>query len=99
MKTYTKHEVNALVEKNLKKAFKFRKKRKTHKLHEFENLEISDGEKSESVASASISSSSDSSSNSKWRTGSDEIFSLDKTNHSRKKIKLHTENLLLLILV
>ena len=52
---------------------------------------ISDGKKSEEVASASSSSSSNSSPDSEWRTGSDEIFSLDKTKHSRKKIKLHTE--------
>ena len=57
-KTYTKHKVNALVDRKLKKALKFGKKRKAHKFHEFENLEISEGEKSKEIASSSSSNSS-----------------------------------------
>ena len=61
-KTYTRHEVNALVEKKIKKALHGKKKKRRHdELHEFENLEISDGEKSAASANSSSSSSSSSS--------------------------------------
>lgn len=64
-KTYTRHKVNALVEKRIKKALHGKKKKRRHdELHEFENLEIADGEKTAASANRSSSSSS-SSSNSK----------------------------------
>ena len=44
-KTYTKHEVNVLIEKELKKAFKGRKKRK-QELHTFEKMDVSRSEES-----------------------------------------------------
>ena len=83
--------MNALVEKKIKKALHGKKKKRRHdELHEFENLDISDGEKTSASANSS-SSSSLSSSDSEWKTGSNELFSLDKIKHSRKKIKLHNE--------
>ena len=61
-KTYTRHEVNALVEKKIKKALHGKKKKRRHdELHEFENLDISDGEKTAASANSSSSSSSSSS--------------------------------------
>ena len=39
-KTYTKHEVNVLIEKKLKTAFKGRKKHK-QEIHAFEKMDIS----------------------------------------------------------
>merc|ERR1711966_220100 len=57
-KTYTRHEVNALVEKKIKKAPHGRKKKRRHdELHEFENLDIYDGEKTAASANSSSSSS------------------------------------------
>ena len=60
--TYNKHEVNALLEKKLKKAFKSNKykKKKHQEMNEFENLEVSGGEKSASSSSSSSGSSSSS---------------------------------------
>ena len=43
---YTKHEVNVLIEKKLKKAFKGRKKHK-QELHTFEKMEVSGSEEPE----------------------------------------------------
>ena len=61
-KTYTRHEVNALVEKKIKKALHGKKKKRRHdELHEFENLDISDGEKTAASANSSSSISSSSS--------------------------------------
>ena len=45
-KAYTKHEVNVLIEKQLKKAFKERKKRK-QELRTFEKMEVSGSEDSD----------------------------------------------------
>ena len=57
-KTYTRQEVNALVEKKIKKALHGKKKKRRHdELHEFENLDISDGEKTSASANSSSSSS------------------------------------------
>ena len=55
--SYNKHEVNALLDKKLKKVFKSKKKKKHQEMNEFENLEVSDGEKSASSSSSSSSSS------------------------------------------
>ena len=44
-KTYTKHEVNILIEKKLKKAFKGKKKRK-QELRTFETMDVSEYEES-----------------------------------------------------
>ena len=46
-KTYIKHEVNVLIEKKLKKAFKGRKKRSKQELRTFEKMEVSESEESD----------------------------------------------------
>lgn len=58
--TYNKHEVNAMLDRKLKKVFKAKKKKKHQEMNEFENLEVSGDEKSASSSSSSSSSSSDS---------------------------------------
>ena len=57
-KTYSKHEVNALVDKRVKKFLKNGKKKKRHEVNEFQQLEVSEDEKSHSSNSSSSSSSS-----------------------------------------
>ena len=58
-KTYTKHEVNVLIENKLKKAFKGRKKRK-QELRTFENMKVSGSEESyQSLDNSDTSSKSD----------------------------------------
>ena len=59
-KAYSKHEINALVEKRVKKFFKKGQKKKRHEVNEFQQLEVSEDEKSASSSSSSSSSSSDS---------------------------------------
>ena len=58
-KTYTKHKVNVLIEKMLKKAFKGRKKRK-QELRSFEKMDVSGSEEyNQSLDNSDVSSKSD----------------------------------------
>ena len=58
-KTYTKHEVNVLIEKKLKTAFKGRKKHK-QEIHAFEKMDISGSEESnQSLDDSDVSSKTD----------------------------------------
>ena len=57
-KVYSKHEINALVEKRVKKFMKAGQKKKRHEVNEFQQLEVSEDEKSHNSSSSSSSSSS-----------------------------------------
>ena len=52
MKMYTKHEVNIMVQKQVKKAVKQKKRKRTEELHAFEKMSFSESDQ-ESINSSS----------------------------------------------
>ena len=88
---YTKHEVDVLIERKLKKAFKGRKKPK-QELRTFEKMEVSGSEDSNQFLDNSDTSSK---SDDSWSLVANEGW-LDYIKHSRKKIEKHSEMFLTL---
>ena len=76
---YNEHEVNILIVKKMKKAFKGSKKHK-QELRTFEKIDVAESEEPTQSLDESDASSQ---SNASWSLGSNGIF-LDNTKHSRK---------------
>ena len=86
MKRFTKHEINVMVQKQVKKALKQEKRKHTGEVWAFKKTSVSDSDQK--------SKNSSSNKEGKRKLGSDELFSFNN-NHSSKKLKKHTETFLL----
>ena len=85
-KSFTKHEVKVMVQKQVKKALKKKKRKLTEELHAFMKMCVSDLDQ-ESMNSSS------SEEGEVWKLGSGKLFNFNK-KHSSKKLKQHVESFL-----